>query len=140
MSKVGPSTRGRNEIELSQILAKERRCSERSAGGELQLLESASAVGKPGPGTLRSESHRTLFTLDNSTVKYREGRRARSGKRFVRKLSASGFLSSFCPVFRVCAGQMDYGAELNEIKVDYTRGNAVSSLERSLKIPGSLRY
>lgn len=36
------------------------------------IRESAFAVGKPGPGTLRSESHRTLFTLDNSTVKYRE--------------------------------------------------------------------
>lgn len=36
------------------------------------IRESASAVGKLGSGTLRLESHRTLFTLDNSTVKYRE--------------------------------------------------------------------
>lgn len=39
----------------------------------LQLLERVHPpLASLGSGTLRLESHRTLFTLDNSTVKYRE--------------------------------------------------------------------
>lgn len=57
-----------------------------------------------------------------------------AGERFVRKLSTSGFLRSFHPRLPYLSAQMDYQVELNEIKVDYTVGNAVSSLETCLKI------
>ena len=52
----------------------------------------------------------------------------------MRKLSTSGFLRSFHPRLPYLSAQMDYQVELNEIKVDYTVGNAVSSLETCLKI------
>lgn len=73
-----------------------------------------------------------LFTLDNSTVKYREQRERRDGGsvscgsyrllasfvfvRFRSLLPSSSLDLPYLPK------QMDYQAELNEIKVDYTAG------------------
>ena len=98
---------------------------------ELQLLERVHPpLASLGSGTLRLESHRTLFTLDNSTVKYREKTSAgESGP--LRAEPIDFWLPSLRslhpfppspppPVLPYLPAQMDYQVELNEIKVDCT--------------------